>query len=148
MNTTLRTLLSALAGAALATTLVPALREAVAQPRRPATLPTDCSSGDLVVYESGQFVCRSPRRALALSSCNSGDFVVWNGSELHCEHASSTSWGARNLLPDCSSGNHLVSEGFGRWRCVDNILPSCSSGEIMASEGSGRWRCAPMPSGH
>jgi len=126
----------------------PRVREGFAQPRRPPSLPAGCSSGQLVVAEGdGQFVCRPASRALQLAGCDAGDFVVSGGSgELRCERPSRTSWGARALLPECSSGASLVSEGFGRWRCADDVLPRCSSGEILVSEGGGRWRCASMPS--
>lgn len=123
------------------------LREALAQPRVSPSLPSGCSSGQLVVAEGeGRFACRPASRALQLAGCESGDFVVAGASgELRCERPSRTSWGARALLPECSSGASLVSEGFGRWRCVDEVLPRCSSGESLVSEGSGRWRCAESP---
>jgi hypothetical protein len=123
------------------------LREASAQPRGAPSLPTNCSDGDIIVAEGTRgFRCRSPRQALRIAGCNQGDFIVTDSSgELRCERASRTSWGARNLLPECSSGNHLESEGFGRWRCIESPLPRCSSGEVLVSEGSGRWRCIESP---
>ncbi|MFT3708525.1 MAG: hypothetical protein QM817_12805 [Archangium sp.] len=59
-------------------------------------------------------------------------------------------------LPECSSGELLVSNGSG-YRCAtmssllekqrasgwgaQNVLPTCSSGEFLVSEGFGSWRC-------
>ncbi len=122
----------------------PTVRDAFAQPRASSSLPAGCSAGQVVVAEGdGRFACRPPSRALQLAGCDAGDFVVSGSSgELRCERPSRTSWGARALLPECSSGASLVSEGFGRWRCVDEVMPRCSSGESLVSEGGGRWRCA------
>ena len=144
MQTRMFVLGAGVLGAGLTLVFAAVTRDAIAQPRRPPSLPAGCSAGQIVVSEGdGQFVCRSPGRALQLAGCSSGDFVVsGHNNELRCERPSSTSWGVRNLLPDCSSGAMLVSEGFGRWRCVESILPRCSSGEILVSEGSGQWRCA------
>ncbi|MDO9019798.1 MAG: hypothetical protein Q8S73_31325 [Deltaproteobacteria bacterium] len=132
-------------GALAALLLAPVARDALAQPRPPGALPSSCSEGDLVVAgRGGRFECRPPDRALRLAGCDAGDFVVaGSGGDLRCERASRSSSGARNLLPDCSSGAMLVAEGFGRWRCVDDVLPRCSTGETIVSEGTGRWRCAP-----
>lgn len=128
--------------------LSPFARTALAQPPRAPQLPTGCNAGELVVAGSfGRFECRPPSRALQLSGCDAGDFVVaGRGGELRCERPGSASHGIRGLLPECSSGEALLSEGFGRWRCVESPLPRCSSGETLVSEGSGRWRCAPPPS--
>lgn len=82
-------------------------------------LPTSCSRGELVLYDGGgRFTCASVADALRLSGCSSGDFVTAaSGGGLHCVRPSNVSWDVRGLLPDCSSGSTLVSEGFGRWRC-------------------------------
>ena len=111
-----------------------------------ATIP-DCYSGELLVSKGqGQFECVSPSRALALSNCQSGDFVTSTGSELKCDRPQNMSWNIKALLPSCSSGQVLVSEGFGSWRCVTPstlpVLPSCSSGEILVSDGGSSWKCA------
>ncbi|MEZ4393836.1 MAG: hypothetical protein R3A48_22415 [Polyangiales bacterium] len=121
-------------------------REAAAQPRT-LSLPTGCSDGELVVADGSRgFRCRPIRQALRLAGCDRGDFIVADsGGELRCEAPSRTPWGARHLLPECSSGSHLESEGFGRWRCAESALPRCSSGESLVSEGSGRWRCVEGP---
>lgn len=85
------------------------------------SLPQGCSSGEIVVSRgSNQFACVSPRTALGLDSCNAEDFVVADSSgRFTCVRPSTSSWGIEGLLPDCSSGYGLVSEGFGKWRCVD-----------------------------
>lgn len=82
-------------------------------------LPTSCSRGELVVYDGGgRFTCESVNDVLRLSGCSSGDFVTAaSGGGLRCVRPSNVSWDVRGLLPDCSSGSTLVSEGFGRWRC-------------------------------
>lgn len=128
--------------------LSPFARSALAQPARAPQFPARCDAGELLVAASfGRFECRPPSRALALAGCDAGDFVVaGRGGELRCERPGNASHGLRGLLPDCTSGEVLVSEGFGRWRCVDSALPRCSSGETLVSEGSGRWRCAQPPS--
>lgn len=59
-------------------------------------------------------------------------------------------------LPDCPSGELLVSTGAG-YRCAslssllekqrasgwgaEHVLPTCSSGQFLVSEGFGKWRC-------
>ena len=93
---------------------------ASAQDRRPS-LPDDCWSGEIVVSSGhGEFECRSLLETLRLSGCRDGDFVTTDGSgALECERPSTWSSGARGLLPECSSGQTLVSEGFGRWACAD-----------------------------
>ncbi|MFO0626941.1 MAG: hypothetical protein U0325_15120 [Polyangiales bacterium] len=125
--------------------LAPFARPAGAQTGHGPQLPARCDAGELLVAGSfGRFECRSPSRALALAGCDAGDFVVAGHSgELRCERPANASRGVRGLLPECSAGEVLVSEGFGRWRCVDSPLPRCASGETLVSEGSGRWRCAP-----
>lgn len=63
---------------------------------------------------------------------------------------------APGALPECASGELLVSTGRG-YRCstlssllekqrasgwgAEHVLPTCSSGELLVSEGFGRWRC-------
>ncbi len=87
----------------------------------PPPLPTNCSSGDLLVASSGgRFECRNPDEALRLSGCSTGDFVTTDYGRLKCVSPSTTPWGAKALLPDCSSGSRLQSEGFGRWKCVSD----------------------------
>jgi hypothetical protein len=116
---------------------------------RLATIPNDCSSGALLVSQGGgNFSCVSPSRALQLSGCHDGDFVTMSSSgELACQGISSTTWSVKALLPNCSSGQVLQSEGFGSWRCVSpsslNTLPSCSSGETIVMDG-GSWRCTTL----
>lgn len=111
-----------------------------------ASIPNDCSSGSLLVSQgSGSFACVSPNRALQLSGCRDGDFVTTSNGELVCQGISSTTWSVKALLPNCSSGQILQSEGFGNWRCVSPpaILPSCSSGETIVMDG-GSWRCTAL----
>jgi hypothetical protein len=134
-------ILAALAGAASSFALTATLGSAEAQ-RRSAALPGNCNQGDLVVADGGGgFRCESPPRALELGNCSNGDFVSIDGGGLECRGPNSGSWGIRGLLPDCSSNQMLVSEGFGSWRCTDSPLPRCSSGEILVSEGYSGWRC-------
>jgi hypothetical protein len=78
-----------------------------------------CNRGDVVIAGDGELVCVSPDdlRFRGLS-CSEGQFLsldTWG--ELRCVGPSTSSSGARGLLPECSSGETLVSEGFGRWRC-------------------------------
>ncbi|MBI5491291.1 MAG: hypothetical protein HY905_28435 [Deltaproteobacteria bacterium] len=112
-------------------------------------LPGDCSDGELVVYDGfDRFKCVSPFEALHLSNCDSGDFVTVEYGSLKCISREETASASHALLPSCSSGETLVSEGFGEWDCASRdsaaraVLPSCSSGEILVSEGSSGWRCA------
>lgn len=141
MSSTIRTVLAALAGGAVALTLAGTLGRAGAA----GPFPGECADGQLVVAVGrGQLGCRSIRQALALSGCQRGDFVAAGpGGELRCETPTSSS-GAHGLLPQCSADQIVVSEGSSGWRCAsrlpDRILPSCSYGEFLASEGSS-WRC-------
>jgi hypothetical protein len=89
-----------------------------------------------------------------LPECASGDLIVSTGSGYRCatlgallEKQRGSGWGAENVLPTCSSGEFLQSEGFGKWRCLDpeRLLPRCSSGEWLRSDGSSGWRCAEKP---
>jgi hypothetical protein len=91
-----------------------------AQDRRPE-LPDDCWSGEIVVAESGgEFDCMPLRDALRMSGCDDGDFLTYDSSGgIECTSRSQFSSGARDLLPQCSSGQILVSEGYGGWRCAD-----------------------------
>ncbi len=86
-----------------------------------------------------------------LPECRAGQLLVSTGSGYQCaslasllEKQRASGWGAENVLPTCSSGNFLQSEGSGRWRCVDaeRIIPRCSSGDSLKSDGSSGWRCA------
>ncbi len=112
-----------------------------AQPRVPP-LP-GCDSDGIVVSRNGKLVCERTQPALGLAFCNDGDHVVTDAfGRLRCERPGATSSGpARGLLPSCSTGEVLVSEGGGAWRCRPPPLPNCSSGEILVSEGSGSWKC-------
>jgi hypothetical protein len=116
MTTTLRITLFV---AALALVLVAGRETAVSADDRPS-LPTDCSSGEVVAARSGGgFECVELRELLRLSSCNDGDFVTWDSSgHLECSRPTSFSSGAQALLPQCSSGQILVSEGYSGWRCA------------------------------
>jgi hypothetical protein len=125
-------------------------------PQRPVSadederqLPPDCSSGELVVYEGfGEFECVSPFAALGLGGCDSGDFVTVEYGSLKCVGREEYASASHALLPSCSSGETLVSEGSGQWDCASRdsaaraVLPSCSSGQILVSESGGGWRCA------
>jgi len=85
-----------------------------------------------------------------LPKCPDGELLVSNGEGYQCasfesllEKHRGSGWGAKNVLPTCSSGEFLQSEGFGSWRCVEGgLVPRCSSGERLRSEGSSGWRCA------
>ena len=112
-------------------------------------LPSNCSSGELVVYEGfDRFQCMTPFEALKLSNCDSGDFITVEYGSLKCVSREESASASHALLPSCSSGETLVSEGFGEWDCASResasraVLPSCSSGQILVSEGSSGWRCA------
>lgn len=85
---------------------------------RPLTLSSSCSDGDIVVADGGSRLrCVDPDD-LRLRSCDDDELLGTDSSgRLRCVGPSSTPWGVRGLLPDCSSGDTLVSEGFGRWRC-------------------------------
>ena len=92
----------------------------VAAQDRTRELPDDCWSGEIVVATGGgsEFECVPVKEALKLSGCDSGDFVTVNSSgNLACEGPDQFGSSVRALLPDCSSGSTLVSEGFGRWSC-------------------------------
>jgi hypothetical protein len=84
-------------------------------------LPDDCWSGQVVVAQpGGGFDCVDLRSALGLSSCNDGDFITWDSSgHFECTRANEFSTGSRNLLPQCSSGQILVSEGYSGWACAN-----------------------------
>jgi len=85
------------------------------------SLPSGCWTGEVVVAApGGTFECVELRELLKLSGCSDGDFLTWDSSGgVECVRPSSFSSGARALLPDCSSGQTLVAEGFGRWACAD-----------------------------
>ncbi|MBN1772999.1 MAG: hypothetical protein JXB32_17145 [Deltaproteobacteria bacterium] len=117
MSTTLRiALLVAVAVLVLATG-----RETAVSADDTPQLPTGCWSGEVVVARSGGgFECQDLREYLHLSGCNDGDFVTWSSNgHLSCTRPNWTSSGSRGLLPECSSGEIVVSEGFGRWRCAN-----------------------------
>jgi hypothetical protein len=91
---------------------------------------------------------------ISLPECPSGDLLVSTGAGYRCatmqsllEKQRASGWGAENVLPTCSTGEFLQSEGFGRWRCFEpqRLLPRCSSGETLVSEGSSGWRCERAP---
>ena len=125
-------------------------------PQRPVSadedalrLPDDCSGGDIVVYEGfDEFECVSPFEALKLSSCDSGDFITVEYGSFKCIGREEYASASHALLPSCSSGETLVSEGSGQWDCASRdsaaraVLPSCSSGQTLVSEGYSGWRCA------
>jgi hypothetical protein len=111
--------------AAIATLVALALqagefRPLSAEDRQPQ-LPNDCWSGEIVVAESGgEFDCMPLRDALHMSGCDDGDFLTYDASGgIDCTSPSQFSSGARDLLPQCSSGQILVSEGYSGWRCAD-----------------------------
>ncbi len=92
--------------------------------------------------------------SMQLPKCEQGALLVSTGDGYACKRLaevfkaarSTSSWGAEFVLPECSSGQLLESEGFGRWKCVDraSLFPSCSSGETLRSEGSSGWRCTQL----
>lgn len=98
----------------------------------------------LLVGANGQYECAGLEDLLRSMDC-SGVLKFTPGDGLKCLKAPSAFSGAELLLPECSSNTLLVSDGWGRWKCVERreLLPDCSSGEQLVSEGSGRWRCAP-----
>lgn len=78
-----------------------------------------CSRGEILVYEgSGKASC-AELRELKFPRCQDGEFLTATSSGLACVGPSSTPWGAKGLLPECSTGDIVVSEGFGRWKCHD-----------------------------
>lgn len=110
-----------------------------------AALPK-CEAHKLLVSAAdGQFMCASLEDVLSATGC-AGVLRYTRSDGLKCLKGSSSSWGAELLLPECSSGALLVSEGFGRWKCVEKreLFPECSSGESMVSEGGGRWKCTEL----
>jgi hypothetical protein len=91
---------------------------ASAQSREGLTLDGTCNRGDVLVYSGTNRTQCIPAGRLELLQCREQDVVgtdTWG--PLRCTSPSTTSSGARGLLPECSSGETLVSEGFGRWRC-------------------------------
>jgi hypothetical protein len=97
----------------------------------------------VVAQGEDRFACVEPRAALALSGCHDGDFVTMDAfGRLRCQSISTSST-TKALLPNCSSGQFLQSDGGGSWKCVpaSSTMPSCSSGQILVSEGSSGWRC-------
>lgn len=109
--------LGALAGATLATGASHTTSTALAQ-QRGLSLSSSCSTGDLVVFDgSDRLRCIDPED-VELRRCDSNEVLGTDSSgHVRCVGPSSTPWGAEGLLPSCSSGDTLVSEGFGRWRC-------------------------------
>jgi hypothetical protein len=81
-------------------------------------LPDDCSSGEIVVYAYGEFECVSVSEALHLSDCSAGDFLTVEYGTFKCVGREDSASSAHALLPRCSSGEILVSEGFGEWGCA------------------------------
>lgn len=90
-----------------------------------------------------------------LPQCRSGELIVATDQGYRCASLESlmkdmrgSSWGTEFVMPTCSSGQLLQSEGFGKWRCLDEnkLLPRCSSGETLRSEGSSGWTCERQPS--
>ena len=91
----------------------------VAADEEQRVLPEDCSSGEIVVYAGfNEFECASPFEALHLSGCDSGDFVTVEYGSLKCVGREEMNSASHALLPSCSSGQILVSEGFGEWDCA------------------------------
>jgi hypothetical protein len=85
-------------------------------------LPADCSSGELVVFDSfGRFQCVAVSEALRLPNCDSGDFLTVEYGTLKCVGREESSSASHALLPSCSSGETLVSEGFGEWDCGPSL---------------------------
>lgn len=149
MNRMLLTVtLALLTGVGTGVGLVATVPSAQAQPAR--ALPTDCSPGMLVVAQrDGRFGCVEPSKALALTSCREGDFITVNAfGDLRCQGIALSGGSTKALLPSCSSGQVLRSDGGGSWRCVSaaTSVPGCSSGQFLQSEGGGSWRCVSSPS--
>ena len=89
-----------------------------------------------------------------LPKCEADALLVSTGEGYACKRLEEvlkskrgSGWGVEFVLPECSSGQLLESEGFGRWKCADRSspLPSCSSGETLRSEGSSGWKCERGP---
>jgi hypothetical protein len=99
----------------------------------------------LVAGANGQLECASLADVLKAQDCT-GVLTFSSSDGLKCLRPSTTSWNAELLLPDCSSGLALLSDGFGRWKCVEKkeLLPQCSSGEALVSEGSSGFRCTEL----
>lgn len=134
-----RSILPAALGFALALGALPTVE---AQSRPPA-LPKCEPRRMLVTSSSGQWECATLEELLSARGC-SGVLQYTSSDGLKCLRPESSSSVAELLLPTCSSGLLLASEGFGRWRCIERreLMPDCSSNETLVSEGSGRWRCA------
>ena len=85
---------------------------------RGVSIEGSCDRGDLLVFDgSDRARCVDPDE-LEFNTCDSGEVMGTDSSgHLRCVGPSTSSWGIRGLLPNCSSGDTLVSEGFGSWRC-------------------------------
>jgi len=141
MNRIHLVVLSSLCGASLCALASVATARADALPTGP-TIPSCPLDSLLVSQGNSTFACVAPDHALKLSGCRDGDFLTTSGGQLRCKGISGSS-STKALLPDCSSGQVLQSEGSGSWRCVSPTasLPSCSSGDTLVSEGSSGWKC-------
>lgn len=85
---------------------------------RGLTFSGSCDRGDVVVFDDGSHLRCADADELELLACDSDELLGTDSSgRLRCVGPSTSSWGARGLLPSCSSGDTLVSEGFGSWRC-------------------------------
>jgi hypothetical protein len=107
------------AGAALTLVLVVILGGTPSQ-GRVQVLPQDCRDGEVVVSRGhGEFECKELTELLGTRPCSSGDVVIVDSFHaLACVQPNKLDLGARDALPSCSSGEILVSEGFGRWTCA------------------------------
>ena len=85
-----------------------------------------CSRGEVMVFEDASHLRCVDAAALRPIQCADHEFLGTDGwGRLRCVGPSRTSWGARGLLPVCSSGEIVVSEGFGRWGCSAPPTGSC-----------------------
>lgn len=85
---------------------------------RTIELSGSCSRGEvLVAGSSGRFHCEELQSLLP--RCDDGELLSNRDGRLRCVGGDQSEWGVEGLLPHCSSGAILVSEGFGRWRCED-----------------------------
>jgi hypothetical protein len=105
------------AGAAFALVLVVILGGTPSQ-ERVQVLPQDCRDGEVVVSRGhGEFECKDLTELLGTRPCSSGDVVIVDSFRaLACVQPNKLDLG--DALPSCSSGEILVSEGFGRWTCA------------------------------
>ncbi|HSN92375.1 MAG TPA: hypothetical protein VLS93_14180 [Anaeromyxobacteraceae bacterium] len=96
------------------------LGAAVAAQSPAPVLPSGCKDGEVVVSRGqGGFACADLRELLGLRRCSKDDFLAVDAfGRIECVTPSDVGRGSRALLPRCSRGETLVSEGLGGWSCA------------------------------